>query len=111
MLIAQRGSFSRRSAGPSSDPLSGEETQEKMMMRLIAAAGFVVAVATSAVAITPAPVAQPGEMITEVAYGCGPFRTRVRGVCVARTTIRRTRRVVRRGYRRGYWRAGYFRRY
>jgi hypothetical protein len=77
------------------------------MIRLIAAAGFVVAVATSALAITPAPVAQPEEMITQVAYGCGPFRTRIRGVCVARTTVRQTRRIVRRGYRRGYYRRGY----
>jgi hypothetical protein len=30
-------------------------------------------------------------------------RTRVNGVCVARTTIRQTRRAVRRGYRRGYY--------
>jgi hypothetical protein len=41
-------------------------------------------------------------MITQIAYGCGPFRTRIRGVCVARTTVRHTRRVVRRSYRRGY---------
>jgi hypothetical protein len=72
------------------------------MIRLIAAAGFVVAVATSALAITPAPVSQPDGMITEVAYGCGPFRTRIRGICVARTTVRHTRRMVRRSYRRGY---------
>jgi hypothetical protein len=78
------------------------------MIRLIAAAGFVVAVATSALAVTPAPVAQSDEMITQVAYGCGPFRTRIRGVCVARTTIRQTRRMVRRGYRRGYYGRGYY---
>ena len=71
------------------------------MIRLIAAAGFVVAVATSALAITPAPVPEDG-MTTQVAYGCGPFRTRIAGRCVARTTVRQTRRMVRRGYRRGY---------
>ena len=72
------------------------------MIRLIAAAGFVVAVATSALAITPAPVPQADGVTTQVAYGCGPFRTRVRGVCVARTTVRQTRRAVRRDYRRAY---------
>jgi hypothetical protein len=40
-------------------------------------------------------------MITQVRLGCGPFRTRVNGVCVARTTIRHTRRMARRAYRRG----------
>jgi len=72
------------------------------MLRLIAAAGFVVAVATSAQAITPATLPQPDGMITQVRLGCGPGRTRVEGVCVARTTIRHTRRAVRRAYRRGY---------
>jgi len=71
------------------------------MIRLIAAAGFVMAVATSAQALTPAPLPQADGMITQVRLGCGPFRTRVNGVCVARTTIRHTRRMVRRGYRRG----------
>jgi hypothetical protein len=37
-----------------------------------------------------------GRMVTEVRLACGPGRTRVHGVCVARTTIRHTRRVVRR---------------
>jgi hypothetical protein len=35
-------------------------------------------------------------MITPVIAGCGPGRTRVNGVCVARTTIRQTRREARR---------------
>ena len=71
------------------------------MLRLFAVAGFALAVTTSAQAITPAPLPQPDGMITQVRLGCGPFRTRVNGVCVARTTIRQTRREVRRGYRRG----------
>ena len=71
------------------------------MIKLIAAAGFVMAVATSAHAITPAPLPQSDGMISQVRLGCGPFRTRVNGVCVARSTIRHTRRMVRRGYRRG----------
>jgi hypothetical protein len=73
------------------------------MIRLIAAAGFALAVATSAQAMTPAPIPQPDGMITQVRLACGPGRTRVGGVCVARTTIRHTRRAVRRGYRRGYY--------
>ena len=71
------------------------------MIRLIAVAGFALVVATSAQAMMPAPVPQPDSMITQVRLGCGLGRTRVNGVCVARTTIRQTRRAVRRGYRRG----------
>jgi hypothetical protein len=66
------------------------------MVRLIAIAGLAFIIATSAQAMTPAPIAQPDSMITEVAAACGPGRTRVNGVCVARTTIRHTRREVRR---------------
>jgi hypothetical protein len=66
------------------------------MIRLIAIAGFALSVATSAQALTPAPLPQADGMITQVAYGCGPGRTRVAGVCVARTTVRHTRRAVRR---------------
>ena len=74
---------------------------EEKMIRLIAVAGFALAVTTSAQAMTPAPIPQPDGMITQVRLGCGPGRTRVNGVCVARTTIRQTRRAVRRDYRRG----------
>jgi hypothetical protein len=73
------------------------------MLRLIAVAGFVLLVASSAHAITPAPLPQVDEMVTRVAVGCGPGRTRVNGVCVARTTVRQTRRAVRRCVR---WQAG-----
>jgi hypothetical protein len=65
------------------------------MIRLTAVVSFALAVATSAQAITPAPIHQPGRMITQIAFGCGPGRTLVNGVCVARTTIRQTRRCVR----------------
>ena len=78
------------------------------MIRLIAIAGFALAIATSAEAMTPAPIHQPEGMITQVAFGCGPFRTRVAGVCVARTTIRQTRRAVRRCAR---WHGGVCARY
>jgi hypothetical protein len=66
------------------------------MIRLIAAAGFALSVATSAQAMTPAPIPQPDGMITQIAAACGVGRTRVNGVCVARTTVRQTRRAVRR---------------
>ena len=77
-----------------------EKQGGKTMLRLFAVAGFL-AFATSAQAITPAPLPQQDGMITQVRLGCGPFRTRVNGVCVARTTIRHTRRMARRAYRRG----------
>jgi len=64
-------------------------------MRLIAIA-FVLAFASSAQAMSPAPLHQLEGMTTEVAYGCGAGRTRVGGVCVARTTKRQARRAVRR---------------
>ena len=67
----------------------------KLMIRVIAFAAFALAVTTSAQAMTVAPVHEPGGIITQVAWGCGPFRTRVNGVCVARTTIRHYRRCVR----------------
>ena len=53
------------------------------MIRLIAVAAFALAVATSAEAMTPAPIYQPEGVITQVALGCGLGRTRVGGVCVA----------------------------
>jgi hypothetical protein len=65
------------------------------MIKLIAAAGFVLAVATSAQAMTARPIHQQNG-ITQVAFGCGPGRTRVGNVCVARTSIRRARREARR---------------
>jgi hypothetical protein len=66
------------------------------MIRLIAITGFALSVAISAQAMTPAPIPQPDGMITKVAAACGAGRTRVNGVCVARTTVRQTRRAVRR---------------
>ena len=73
------------------------------MIRSIAVAGFALSVATFAQAMSPAPIPQPDGMITQIAVGCGPGRTMVNGVCVARTTIRQTRRAVRRCVR---WQAG-----
>jgi hypothetical protein len=47
-------------------------------------------------------------VITQIAFGCGPGRTRIGGVCVARTTIRQTRRAIRRC---AFWRGGVCRRW
>jgi len=68
------------------------------MLRLIAVAVAGLALTASAQALTPAPLPQPDGMVTQVRLGCGPGRTRVGGVCVARTTIRHTLRAYRRGY-------------
>jgi hypothetical protein len=65
------------------------------MIRLIAVA-FVLVVATSAQAMSPAPLHQPDGMITQVREACGAGRVRINGVCVARTTTRHVRREVRR---------------
>ena len=64
------------------------------MIRLVAVA-FALALATSAQAMPVAPL-HPDGMVTQVRAACGAGRTRVNGVCVARTTIRHTRREVRR---------------
>jgi hypothetical protein len=78
------------------------------MIKWIASAGFALAVATSAEAMTPAPIPPPDSLIAQVAFGCGPGRTRVRGVCVARTTIRHVRRAARRC---AFWHGGVCRRW
>lgn len=69
------------------------------MIKLLCTAALALAVTASAQAMTPAPISQPDGLIANVAWGCGPGRTRVAGVCVARTTIRHTRRCLR-------WHAG-----
>jgi hypothetical protein len=55
------------------------------MIKLIAVTLFCLSVTVSAQAMTPAPISLPqlDDMITEVAVGCGPGRTRVNGICVA----------------------------
>jgi hypothetical protein len=74
------------------------------MIRLIAVGCFALSVAAPAQAMTPAPIPQiDNDEITQIAAACGPGRTRVNGVCVARTTIRQTRRAVRRCVR---WQGG-----
>ena len=66
------------------------------MIRLIAVAAFTLAIATSAHAITLAPLNQQDRIITQVREACGAGRVRINGVCVARTTKRQVRRHVRR---------------
>src|SRR6516164_6926245 len=73
----------------------------KQMIRWIAVAAFILAIATSAQAMSPAPLHQPDSMITQVREACGAGRVRVNGVCVARTTIRHARRCAR-------WNGGVF---
>ena len=62
------------------------------MFRLIAFAAFVITISTSVYAMPIAPLHEPDGVITPVAAACGVGRTRVNGVCVARTTKRQVRR-------------------
>lgn len=73
------------------------------MLRLSVVIGFALLVSTSTQGMTPAPLPQVNNMVTQVAVGCGVGRTRVNGICVARTTVRQTRRAVRRCVR---WQGG-----
>jgi hypothetical protein len=65
------------------------------MFRLIALAAFVLALATSAQAMSPLPLHQSDGVITHVREACGAGRVRINGVCVARTTKRQVRRCGR----------------
>jgi hypothetical protein len=58
------------------------------MIRLIAFAAFALAVATSAQAMSPAPLHQADGMITQVREACGTGMHMVNGTCV-RTAARR----------------------
>ena len=64
------------------------------MIRLIAVAAFALAVASSAQAAPIAPIQQADSMVTLVRAACGVGRTRINGVCVARTTKRQVRRCA-----------------
>ena len=66
------------------------------MIRIIAAAGFALAIATSAQAMTPAPLAQSEQMIVQVREGCGMGRVMVNGVCQSRAAMRQEHRATRR---------------
>ena len=58
------------------------------MIRFIAVI-FALAVATSAQAMSPAPLHQPNGMITQVRQACGPGQVQIKGICVLRTTSQR----------------------
>ena len=68
------------------------------MIRSIAyaafAATFAMAVTTSAQAMPVAPVHKPDAITTQVAFACGPGRTRVNGVCISRVAKRQIRRCA-----------------
>jgi hypothetical protein len=64
------------------------------MIRLIVSTAFAIAFTISAQAMPVAPVHEQDSMITQVALACGAGRTRVNGVCVARTTKRQVRRCA-----------------
>ena len=66
------------------------------MIRMISAAGYALAVATSAQAMTPAPLAQPERVIVQVREGCGMGRVMVNGVCQSRAAMRQEHRANRR---------------
>jgi len=74
--------------------------EERNNAKIDAVAGFALSIATAAQGMSPAPLPQPDDMVTQVALACGPGRTGIDGVCVARTTVRQTRRAVRRCLRR-----------
>jgi|SwirhisoilCB1_FD_contig_81_1684546_length_381_multi_3_in_0_out_0_1 hypothetical protein len=65
------------------------------MLKLIVFSVFALVFTAPVQAMPVAPIHDPGAAITQIAYGCGVGRTRVRGVCVARTTKRQIRRCVR----------------
>jgi len=73
------------------------------MMRWFAVTTFSLMIGTSALGMTPGPLPQSESLVTPVAAACGVGRTRINGVCVARTTVRHTRRAVRRCLR---WQGG-----
>jgi len=65
------------------------------MIRVIAAAAFALAIATSANAITRAPLHQSDGMITQVRQACGVGMHWVNGVgCVTTPLRRQTRRCL-----------------
>jgi hypothetical protein len=66
--------------------------QEETMIRLIAVAAFTLAIATSAHAMTLAPLHQSDGMITQVRHACGAGMHMVNGHCVTTVARRRARR-------------------
>jgi hypothetical protein len=83
------------SASPQAGRALHKAERTEAMLRVIAVA-LALALASSAQAVPLAPLQPPDGVSTEVAYGCGAGRTRVQGVCVARTIKRQARRADRR---------------
>lgn len=65
------------------------------MLKLLSIVAVALIISTSGEAMMRAPLSQPDGMVVKVLMGCGPGRTRVNGICVARTTIRHARRCMR----------------
>ena len=70
------------------------DSLEKTMIRLIAIAAFALAVATSAQAMSPAPLNQADGMITQVREACGAGMHEVNGACITTSARRHVRRGV-----------------
>jgi 3-oxoacyl-(acyl-carrier-protein) synthase len=64
------------------------------MIRLIAVAAFTLAIATSAHAMTLAPLHQSDGMITQVRHACGAGMHMVNGHCVTTVARRQARRCL-----------------
>jgi hypothetical protein len=64
------------------------------MIRLIAVTAFAFAVATSAHAMTLAPLRQSDSMITQVRHACGAGMHYVNGRCVTTAARRQVRRCL-----------------
>jgi hypothetical protein len=64
------------------------------MTRLFGIAATALAIATSAQAMSPAPLHQRDRMTTQAAFLCGPGRTVVGGVCMSRIAKRQLRRCA-----------------
>ena len=64
------------------------------MIRFIVVAGFALAVATSAQAMSPLPLHQENGMITQVREACGAGMHMVNGVCITTSARRHVRRGV-----------------
>ena len=63
-------------------------------LRLIAFAAFALAVATSAQAMSPAPLHQPDGMTTQVREACGTGMHMVNGKCIRTATRRNAARCA-----------------
>jgi hypothetical protein len=77
---------------------AGRHARRSRMMRLVALAGFAVAVATSAQAMPRATLGQADGLVIQVRQGCGIGMVLLNGQCVSRHDLRVERRMERRAY-------------